>query len=137
MPSISIGFWVATTMNGRLQLVGRAVDGDLPLLHALEQRGLGLGRGAVDLVADHDVGEDPAGPELELAGVLVEDRDPGDVGGQQVGGELDPPHRQSMLAGQRLAQHRLADARDVLDEEVPLGEQHHDRGGDHARACPR
>jgi hypothetical protein len=60
----------------RLELVGRAVDGDLALLHALQQRGLGLGRGAVDLVADHDVGEDAARLELELAGVLVEDETP-------------------------------------------------------------
>ena len=64
----------------RLEVVRRVVDGDLPLLHALQQRGLGLGRGAVDLVADHDVGEDAARPELELAGLLVEDRDAGDVG---------------------------------------------------------
>ena len=77
----------------RVELVRRAVDGDLPLLHALQQRGLGLGRGPVDLVADHDVGEDAARAELELPGVLVEDRDAGDVGGQQVGGELDAPHR--------------------------------------------
>ena len=67
-----------------LEHVGRVVDGDLALLHGLEQGGLGLGGGPVDLVADHDVGEDAAGPELELAGVLVEDRDAGDVGGQQV-----------------------------------------------------
>ncbi len=68
----------------RLELVRRPVDGDLTLLHALQQRGLGLGGGAVDLVADDDVGEDAAGAELELAGVLVEHRDAGDVGGQQV-----------------------------------------------------
>jgi hypothetical protein len=101
--------------------------------------GLGLGRGAVDLVADHDVGEHPAGAELELAGVLVEDRDAGDVGGQQVRRELDPSHGRVDAAGQRLAQLGLADAGDVLDEQVALGEQH-DQGcvddvglaGDHA-----
>ena len=31
---------------------------------------------------------------------------------------------QSMRAGQRLGQHRLADAGHVLDEQVALGEQH-------------
>ena len=65
------------------------VDRDLALLHAFEQRRLRLGGGAVDLVAQHDVGEDRAGPELEVALLLVEDVDAGDVGGQQVGRELD------------------------------------------------
>ena len=36
------------------------VDGDLALLHALEQAGLRLRRRAVDLVDEHDVGEDRA-----------------------------------------------------------------------------
>ena len=109
------------------QLVGLAVDGDLPLLHALEQRRLGLRRGPVDLVADDDVGEDRARLELELAALLVVDRDAGDVAGQQVGGELDAAHRAVDRAGQRLGEHRLADAGDVLDEQVALGEHHGDR----------
>ena len=115
----------------RVELVGRVVDGDLPLLHALEQCRLGLGRGPVDLVADHDVGEDAAGAELELAGVLVEHRDAGDVGGQQVRGELDAPDRAVDAAGQCLAQHRLADPGHVLDQQVTLGEQHHEGRRDH------
>ena len=43
-----------------------AVDGDLALLHRLQQRRLGARRGAVDLVGQHDLGEDRPGPELEL-----------------------------------------------------------------------
>ena len=42
------------------QRVRVPVDGDLALLHRLEQRGLRLGGGAVDLVGDHDVREDRA-----------------------------------------------------------------------------
>ena len=38
-----------------------AVDGDLALLHRLEQRRLGAGRGPVDLVDQDDVGEDGPG----------------------------------------------------------------------------
>ena len=37
-----------------------ALDRDLPLLHRLEQRGLRLRRGAVDLVGEEEVGEDRA-----------------------------------------------------------------------------
>ena len=40
------------------QDVADPVRGDLPLLHGLQYRGLGLGRGPVDLVAQHQVGED-------------------------------------------------------------------------------
>jgi hypothetical protein len=86
-----------------------------------------LGRRPVDLVPDHDVGEDAAGTELELAGVLVEHRHAGDVGGQQVRRELDPADRRVDAAGQGLGQHRLADTGHVLDQQVTLGEQHHQR----------
>jgi hypothetical protein len=50
--------------------VGDAVDRDLPLLHALQQRGLGLRAGPVDLVADDHVGEDRARLELEVVALL-------------------------------------------------------------------
>ena len=49
------------------QGVARAVDGHAPLLHRLEQRRLGLGRRAVDLVAQEHVREDRPGAEDELA----------------------------------------------------------------------
>ena len=42
------------------QAVPLAADGDLALLHRLEEGRLGLGRGAVDLVGQDDVGEDRA-----------------------------------------------------------------------------
>ena len=42
------------------ELVRVHVDGDVALLHALEQAGLRLRRRAVDLVDEHDVGEDRA-----------------------------------------------------------------------------
>ena len=118
-----MGFWVAITMNGRPTVVGDAVDGDAALLHHLEQRRLRLGRGAVDLVGQHDGVEDRARVELEGALVLVVDRDAGDVGGQQVGRELDARVAALERVGQRPGQHRLARAGDVLEQEVPLGEQ--------------
>ena len=42
------------------QAVGVAVDGDGALLHRLQQGGLGLGRGAVDLVGEQQFAEDRA-----------------------------------------------------------------------------
>ena len=47
------------------QRVARAADGDLAFLHRFEQGGLRLGRRAVDLVGQNDVGEQRAVQELE------------------------------------------------------------------------
>ena len=106
------------------QLVGMAVHRHLVLLHAFEQGGLGLGGGAVDFVADDDVGEDGTGPELELARRLVVDGHAGHVRGEQVGGELDPADGAVDRAGQGLGEERLADAGHVFEQQVALGQQH-------------
>jgi hypothetical protein len=44
----------------------RARHGDIALLHALEERRLRLGRGAIHLVGEEDVAEDRAPLELEV-----------------------------------------------------------------------
>ncbi len=113
--------------EGARQAVGLSVGRDLPLRHRLQERGLGLRGGAVDLVAHDDVGEDPALLELELARRLVENRHAGHVAGEQVGGELDARDVARDRPGERLGELRLSDAGDVLDEEVPLGEEDRDR----------
>jgi hypothetical protein len=104
-------------------VVGGSVDGDLVLLHGLEEGGLGLGRRPVDLVGEDQVGEDAAGPELEGAGGPVVDADAGHVGGQEVGGELDAAPAAVEAGGHRLGQAGLAHPGDVLDEQVALGDQ--------------
>ena len=104
------------------ELVRVDVDGHAPLLHALEQARLRLRRRAVDLVDEHDVREDRAGPELEAALALVEDVRADDVGGQQVGGALDARELEVQRARERACERRLADARQVLDEHVAAGE---------------
>ena len=109
------------------QLVGLRVDADLTLLHRLEQRRLRLGRRAVDLVGEHDVGEHAAGTELEVAARPVPDRDAGDVGRQEVGRELHAPPRAAGRTGDRLGERRLADAGNVFDQQVALGEQADER----------
>jgi hypothetical protein len=110
-----------------LQRVGGAVDRDLALFHGLEQRRLRLGRGPVDLIAEHDVGEHRTRLELEVAPLLVIGAHTGDVAGQQVRRELDPPHGAVDRPGQRLGQHGLAHPGHVLDEQVALGQQHRER----------
>ena len=48
-----------------------------------------FGGAQVDLVGEEEVGEDRAGPELEVGLALVVDRGAGHVGGHQVGCELE------------------------------------------------
>ena len=49
------------------QRPGDAAGGDLPLGHGLEEGGLHLGRGAVDLVDEDERVEERAGDEVEAA----------------------------------------------------------------------
>src|SRR3954452_15440763 len=102
------------------ELVGVDVDRDAALLHALEQAGLGLRRRAVDLVDEHDVREDRAGAELKAGLALVEDVRADDVGRQQVGGALDARELQLHRARERPRERRLADAGQVLEQDVTL-----------------
>ena len=85
----------------------------------------GARRRAVELVGQHDVREHRARPEGELARALVEHAHARDVARQHVRRELDARERAVERARQRTRQRRLADARHVLDEHVPLGQQRH------------
>ena len=75
------------------QTVARAAHGAGMLLHGFEQCGLRLGRRAIDLIGEQDVGEDGAldeGPGAAAAGgIFFDDVGAGDVGRHQVGRELD------------------------------------------------
>ncbi len=66
--------------EGVRQRVGRITDRHLPLLHGFEEGALHLGRRAVDLVGEDEVGEDRPefGDELAVLGVV-------DQGADQVG----------------------------------------------------
>ena len=102
-----------------------APHGHRRLLHALQQRRLRLGRRPVDLVGQHDVGEERTLLELEVlptVGVLDDDVGPDDVGGHQVGGELDARERQLETLRQRLDEERLAEARHALEQHVAARE---------------
>ena len=109
--------------EGTGQGMGGAVGRDLALLHGLEESGLGLGGGPVELVGQEDVGEDGAGAEGQDAGVTVEDDGPGDVGREEVGRQLDPAEAETEGTGQGLGQGGLAHAGVVLDQEMALGEE--------------
>ena len=62
--------------------------------------------------------------------LLVEDAHAGDVAGKQVGRELDPGELAVDGAGQGFGEKRLADAGEVLDDDVPAGQEGDDAGAD-------
>jgi hypothetical protein len=79
--------------------------------------------GSVDFVGENQLRKDWAGQETEFAALAVEDRDAGDVGRQQVAGELDAGKLQAEQAGQRMGQGSLAEAWQIFDQQVPTSEQ--------------
>ena len=114
---------MAMTKNGSGSLRVSPSDGDLVLLHRLEQRALRLRRGAVHLVGEDHLGEDRPGVELEAAAVALVDRHADDVGGQHVAGELDALEMQAERAREHVRERGLADAGQVLDQQVAAREQ--------------
>ena len=112
------------------QFIRVRVDRDLAFVHRFEQRGLRLGRRAVDFVGQQHVGENRAALEFKflLRGRI--NRNAHHVGGQQVAGELHALKRAVDGASKRLSESGLADARNAFNEQVPAGEDADQREAD-------
>ena len=111
-----------------------AADGDLMLLHRLQQRGLRFRRRAVDLVGQDHVGEDrPCRNRSSRRRRLVflDHFRAGDVRGHQVGRELDAAEFQRQRVGQRANHKRLGQARHAHQKAMPPGEHGHQQFFDH------
>src|SRR2546430_12821304 len=109
------------------QLVRRPIDRHLVLVHRFQERGLRFRGGPVYLVGEDHLAHDGSRPELELIGLLVEDRHPGHVRWQEVGGELDAAEGATEGSGESLGEDGLPGPRDVLDEDVAAAEERHER----------
>ncbi len=107
--------------------VALPAEGDLPLCHHFEQRRLHLCRRPVDLIGQHEVGEDR--PELGVEPLRARpvDARPDDVGRHQVGGELEARERAADRPRERLDGEGLGDAGHALEQAVAAREQadHH------------
>ena len=88
---------------------------------------MGSRRGSVDLVCQEHLGEYRAGAELEVVGLLIIDVRSGHVGWKKVGGALYAIEGAAQGARYRPGKHRLPDTRHVLDEDVPLAQNRHQR----------
>src|SRR5262252_8199419 len=124
VPSYSTGFWVANTRNGRAS--------SCEVASTVTWRSC-MHSSRPDWVFgdQHDVGEDRAGAELEARLALVVDLRAHDVGRQQVGRALHARELAVDRTRERPGQRRLADARIVLDQDVPLGQRRHDDALEH------
>ena len=125
-----MGFCVAKTVKFGDRRMRLAIDGDGALLHGLQQRGLGLGRRAIDLVGQQERGEDRAFDQREFVALQVEDVGAGDVGRHQVGRELDALELAAEDARQRARQQRFGQAGHAFDERMLVGQDHHQRLAD-------
>ena len=103
--------------------MGLLIDGDLPLLHRLEQRRLRARRGAIDLVDEDDVRCQRTGAIFERAASLVIDRDAGDVARHQVRRALDAAEDEVERSGDRARERGLPHPGYVVQEDVTLDEE--------------
>ncbi len=95
----------------------------LALAHRLQQRGLHLGRRAVDLIGEQDRMEDRAGHEFEASFLRAPDLGAGEVGRQQVRGELDAGEVRLQARGQGTNGGGLGQAGRAFHQQVAIGEQ--------------
>ena len=111
--------------------VGGFADSHLALLHGFEQCALHFGRGTVDFVGQDEVGEDGALLHVEGLCLLAVNHGAEEVGGQQVGGELDTAELGVDGVGQRSDGEGFCKSGYTLKEYVPVAEQAYHQALDH------
>ena len=125
VPSYSIGFCVAITMNG--SGVRCVMPSTVTCRSSIASRSADCAFGVARLISSARTTCERTGPgrNSKSPRLLVVDGDAGDVGGQEVGRELDAAERAAAGAGEAAREHRLADAGDVLDQQVAAAHQDH------------
>ena len=113
--------------EGGIELVGSAKHGDVAFLHGLKHGRLGLGGRTVDFVGEDDVRKDGAFYEFELAfsavAVVLNDVGSGDVGGHQVGCELNAVEVEMEGLGNAGNEKGFSEAGNTHEESVSAGEE--------------
>ena len=100
-----------------------AFEGGLVFAHHLEECRLGARGCPVDFIGEDDIGEDRALAELEGAVGRSVNGTAGDVGRQQVRGELDPPECPVDGPCHGFGEGGLAGAGDVFEQDMASTEQ--------------
>jgi hypothetical protein len=129
VPSISIGFWVASTTNGSGS--SWRTPATVTARSCIASSSADCVLGVARLISSASSTWWNTGPGLELeaplARLLDEDGAAGHVGGHQVGRELHAAEGELGGVGERAHQARLAQARGALDQHVPAGERRHEQ----------
>ena len=98
-------------------------NSDLGFFHCFKQCSLGLGRRAVDLISEQEVGEYRPLAKPERRCLAVEDHLANNVTGHQVGGELHSIEVQRQRLGQRLHQQGFGHAGHTFDQHMAADQQ--------------
>ena len=88
-----------------IQLVASSGRSHRTLLHRLKKSRLGLWGSSIDLIGKQNIGENRALAKKEITAALIvfrQDVGAGDIGGHQVGGELDTGIWQLDCLGERM-----------------------------------
>ena len=125
VPSSSIGFSVAITMNG----LGKALpaDGRGTLGHGLKHGGLGFGIRTVDLVQQYEIGVNRTDLRGELLRRKIEDLRAHQIRWHEIRSALHALERAGYAGGERLGGRGLGQARHGFDKNMPAGHQGHDK----------
>ena len=131
MPSYSIGFAVASTWKGSGST--NVSPSTVICCSCIASSSADWVFGGVRLIssASSSPGEERPSAELELPEALVVDERPGQVGRQQVRGELRPREVEAEGLGEGPRRQRLAEPGEVLEQHVALGQdagQHEPQG---------
>ena len=123
MPRYSTGFCVATTMKGCGR--GRRSESMVTAPSFIASSSADCVLGVARLISSARTMLAKIGPgvELEPLGRRMKHGDPEHVGRERVARELDPPELEREAPPERPRERRLAHARDILDQDVPAGEQ--------------
>ena len=96
---------------------------DLPLLHRLEQGRLHLCRGTVDLIRQHEIGEDRPLADLELLALLRIDHRPYHIRRQEVRSELYPAELGVHCRRKRIDGQGFRQSRNTFEQDMSVGEK--------------
>jgi hypothetical protein len=105
------------------QVLRFAIDGDLPLIHGLEEGGLRARRGPIDLIGEKEIGKHWAGYEVEAAVALMIEIVAEDVGREEVGSELEALETATHRSGEGMGQRGFSNARRPGEEGMPTGQE--------------
>ena len=109
--------------EGIRQRIGGIADRHLTLLHRLEQGTLYLGRRTVDLIGQHEIGEDRTLLDRELFGLLAVNQCTDQIGGQQIGGKLNTAEPGVYGLCQCRNGKRFGQSRNTFQQNVAIGQQ--------------